>query len=93
VRRGTIGSFKSEQARVRFLSVYQATIAQLPPVTESTNVPTSFGTVRACLFDGPSYDPPVVGPGDDVRSYPDEGATGVGGTVLAGVICNGLGSV
>jgi hypothetical protein len=35
-------------------------MAQPPPVSESTDVPTSFGTVRAYRFDGPSAAPPVV---------------------------------
>lgn len=35
-------------------------MAHLPPVSESTDVPTSFGAVRAYRFDGPSTDPPVV---------------------------------
>jgi pimeloyl-ACP methyl ester carboxylesterase len=35
-------------------------MVQLPPVSESTDVPTSFGTVRAYRFDGPSAGPPVV---------------------------------
>ena len=55
-----IGHFKSEQARARFLTVYQVAMSQLPPVSESTDVPTSFGTVRTYRFDGPSAAPPVV---------------------------------
>jgi pimeloyl-ACP methyl ester carboxylesterase len=35
-------------------------MAQLPPVSESADVPTSFGTIRAYRFDGPSAGPPVV---------------------------------
>ncbi len=60
MRRSNVGSFKSEQARAHFLSVYQAAMAELPPVSESADVPTSFGTVRAYRFDGPSTGPPVV---------------------------------
>jgi pimeloyl-ACP methyl ester carboxylesterase len=60
VRRCNVGSFKSERARAHFLSVYQTAMAQLPPVSESTDVPTSFGTVRAYRFDGPSAGPPVL---------------------------------
>jgi pimeloyl-ACP methyl ester carboxylesterase len=60
VPRYNVGHFKSERARAHFLSVYQAAMAQLPPVSESTDVPTSFGTVRAYRFDGPSAGPPVV---------------------------------
>jgi pimeloyl-ACP methyl ester carboxylesterase len=60
VPRQTVGHFKNERARAHFLNVYQTAMAQLPPVSESTDVPTSFGTVRAYRFDGPSGDPPVV---------------------------------
>ena len=54
-----VGHFKSERARAHFLSVYHAAMAELPP-SESTDVSTSFGTVRAYRFDGPSVGPPVV---------------------------------
>jgi hypothetical protein len=62
VRRRNVGHFKGERARAHFLSIYQTGMAQLPPVSESTDVPTSFGTVRAYRFDGPStaLNPPVV---------------------------------
>jgi pimeloyl-ACP methyl ester carboxylesterase len=60
VRRHSVGQFKSERAREHFLSAYQSAMAQLPPVSESTDVPTSFGTVRAYRFEGPSAGPPVV---------------------------------
>ncbi len=60
MRRSHVGNFKSERARAHFLSVYQTAMAQLPPVSESTDVPTSFGTVRAYRFDGPSAGPPVL---------------------------------
>jgi pimeloyl-ACP methyl ester carboxylesterase len=60
VPRHTIGHFKTERARAHFLSVYDAAMAQLPSVSESTDVPTSFGTVRAYRFDGPSAGAPVV---------------------------------
>jgi len=59
VRRRNVGSFKGEKARAHFLSVYQAAMAELPP-SEPVDVPTSFGTVRAYRFDGPSTGPPVV---------------------------------
>jgi pimeloyl-ACP methyl ester carboxylesterase len=59
VPRNNIGHFKSERARAHFLSIYQAAMVELPP-SESTDVPTSFGTVRAYRFDGPSAGPPVV---------------------------------
>jgi pimeloyl-ACP methyl ester carboxylesterase len=60
VGRHNVGRFKSERARAHFLSIYQTAMAQLPPVSESTDVPTSFGTVRAYRFDGPTGGPPVV---------------------------------
>jgi pimeloyl-ACP methyl ester carboxylesterase len=60
VRRHNVGHFKSERSRAHFLSIYQSAMAQLPPVSESTDVPTSFGSVRAYRFDGPSGGPPVV---------------------------------
>ena len=55
-----VGHFKSERARAHFLNVYRTAMAQCPPVSESTEVATSFGTVRAYRFDGPSAGPPVV---------------------------------
>ena len=58
--RHNVGHFKGERARAHFLSVYQTAVAQLPPVSESADVPTSFGTIRAYRFDGPSAGPPVV---------------------------------
>ena len=58
--RHNVGHFKGERARAHFLSVYQTAMAQLPPVRESAHVPTSFGTIRAYRFDGPSAGPPVV---------------------------------
>jgi pimeloyl-ACP methyl ester carboxylesterase len=60
VPRHNVGHFKSERTRAHYLSVYQAAMAELPPVSESTDVTTSFGTVRAYRFDGPSAGPPVV---------------------------------
>jgi pimeloyl-ACP methyl ester carboxylesterase len=62
VRRHNVGHFKSERACAHFLSVYQTAMDQLPTVSESTDVPTSFGTVCVYRFDGPSsaLDPPVV---------------------------------
>jgi pimeloyl-ACP methyl ester carboxylesterase len=60
VPRNQVGHFKGERARAHFLSVYDAAMAQLPPAGESTDVPTSFGSVRAYRFDGPSTGPPVV---------------------------------
>jgi pimeloyl-ACP methyl ester carboxylesterase len=59
VPRRNVGHFKSERARAHFLSIYQAAMAELPP-SESTDVRTSFGTVRAYRFDDLSAGPPVV---------------------------------
>jgi len=60
VPRNKVGHFKGARARAHFLSVYDAAMAQLPPAGESIDVPTSFGSVRAYRFDGPSAGPPVV---------------------------------
>jgi pimeloyl-ACP methyl ester carboxylesterase len=60
VPRHNVGHFKGERARAHFLSVYQGAMAALSLVGESADVPTSFGTVRAYRFDGPSAGPPVV---------------------------------
>ena len=60
MRRHNVGHFKSERSRAHFLSIYQSAMAQLPPVSESTDVPTSFGSVRAYRFEGRSVGPPVV---------------------------------
>jgi pimeloyl-ACP methyl ester carboxylesterase len=59
VPRHNVGHFKGEQARAHYLSIYQAAMAELAP-SEPADVPTSFGTVRAYRFDGPSAGPPVV---------------------------------
>jgi pimeloyl-ACP methyl ester carboxylesterase len=59
VPRHNVGHFKGERARAHYLGIYQAAMAGLPP-SEPTDVPTSFGTVRAYRFDGPSSRPPVV---------------------------------
>jgi hypothetical protein len=60
VRRHNVGHFKGERARAHFLSVYQTAMAQLPPVGESADVPTSFGIVRAYRFDGRTGALPAV---------------------------------
>jgi pimeloyl-ACP methyl ester carboxylesterase len=56
---GRVGHFKSERASAHFLSVYHSAMAALSPVSESADVPTSFGTVRTSP-DGP---PVVLLPG------------------------------
>jgi pimeloyl-ACP methyl ester carboxylesterase len=58
--RRNAGHFRSERARAHFMHVYTAGMTQLPPVSESADVPTSFGTVRAYRFDGASGDTPVL---------------------------------
>lgn len=55
-----VGRFRDDDARLHFLSVYRTALAELPPFAESADVATSFGTVRAYRFDGPSNGPPVV---------------------------------
>jgi pimeloyl-ACP methyl ester carboxylesterase len=57
-----VGHFKSERARAHFLSVYQAAMAELPSGVP-IDVPTSFGSVRAYRFDGPTGPPVVLLPG------------------------------
>jgi pimeloyl-ACP methyl ester carboxylesterase len=56
----TVGHFRSDAARARFLEVYRTGMAALPDVSASFDVPTAFGTVRAYRFDGPADRPPVV---------------------------------
>jgi hypothetical protein len=55
-----VGHFKSQRAQARFITIYGTAMAQLSAVSESTDVPTPFGTVRAYRFDGPAAGPPVV---------------------------------
>ena len=57
--RRNVGHFKGEQARTHYQSIYDAAMAGLP-AGEPTDVPTSFGTVRAYRFDGASAGPPVM---------------------------------
>jgi pimeloyl-ACP methyl ester carboxylesterase len=60
--RGQLGAFVSDAAFAHYSSTYRAGMAALPPFGESADVPTSFGTVRAYRFDGPStaLDTPVL---------------------------------
>jgi pimeloyl-ACP methyl ester carboxylesterase len=60
VPRHTVGHFKTERTRAHFISVYDAAMAQLPSVSESIDVPTSFGVARTYRFDGPAAGLPVV---------------------------------
>ncbi|MBB5164516.1 alpha/beta fold hydrolase [Mycobacterium sp. AZCC_0083] len=55
-----VGHFRSAAAFEHFRAAYRAGMAGLPPFSESIDVPTSFGTVRAYRFDGPSDRPPVL---------------------------------
>lgn len=55
-----VGGFKNDRARAHFLAVYQQAMAGLPPVSQSRDVPTWFGTVRIYRFDGASDATPVV---------------------------------
>ncbi|SEH92553.1 Pimeloyl-ACP methyl ester carboxylesterase [Mycolicibacterium rutilum] len=57
---GRVGDFKSESARAHFLRVYRAALAELPAISETQDVPTSFGTVRVYRFTGPADGAPVV---------------------------------
>lgn len=57
---GRLGGFRSEQARAHYLETYRAAMAQLPQCDETFDVSTSFGTVHAYRFDGPSAAVPVV---------------------------------
>nr|WP_165588721.1 alpha/beta hydrolase [Mycolicibacterium komanii]CRL75337.1 carboxylesterase [Mycolicibacterium komanii] len=57
---GGVGDFKNERARAHFLGVYRAAMAELPPVAESRDVATSFGSVRVHRFGGPPDRTPVI---------------------------------
>jgi pimeloyl-ACP methyl ester carboxylesterase len=61
-----VGHFRSAAAFAHFLAAYRAGMDGLPPVSELVDVPTSFGTVRAYRFDGPT------GSGGQERSDPGE---------------------
>jgi pimeloyl-ACP methyl ester carboxylesterase len=54
-----VGHFRSAAAFEHFLAAYRAGMAGLPQFSESFDVSTSFGSVRAYRFDGPG-DPPVL---------------------------------
>jgi pimeloyl-ACP methyl ester carboxylesterase len=58
-----IGHFRSDAARAHFLATYQRCLADLPPYDQTSDVPTSFGTVRAYRFPGPEGRPVVLLPG------------------------------
>lgn len=55
-----VGHFVSEAAFGHFLSAYQNGMAELPPFSGLTDVPTSFGVVRTYRFEGPTGGSPVV---------------------------------
>ncbi|MGE2715662.1 alpha/beta fold hydrolase [Mycolicibacterium litorale] len=58
-----VGHFRSDDACAHFLAVYRDGMATLPPVDAQFDVPTTFGTVRAYRFCGPSGTPVVLLPG------------------------------
>ncbi|MGE2726560.1 alpha/beta fold hydrolase [Mycolicibacterium pulveris] len=55
-----VGDFRSDEARAHFLEVYRDAMAQLPPASETRDVPTRFGTVRVYRFDGATDATPVM---------------------------------
>ncbi|MGV0800828.1 alpha/beta hydrolase, partial [Mycolicibacterium elephantis] len=55
-----VGNFKNDRARAHFLDVYQKAMAGLPPVSQTRDVPTRFGTVRTYRFDGATDGTPVL---------------------------------
>lgn len=55
-----VGDFKNDRARAHFLDVYQKAMAGLPPVSQTRDVPTRFGTVRVYRFDGATDGTPVL---------------------------------
>jgi pimeloyl-ACP methyl ester carboxylesterase len=55
-----IGHFRSAAAFEHFLAAYRAGMDGLPPFSESIDVPTSFGTVRAYRFGGLGGPTPVL---------------------------------
>ncbi|BBY79881.1 carboxylesterase [Mycolicibacterium pulveris] len=57
---GRVGDFKHDRARAHFHDVYRKAMADLPPVSQTHDVPTRFGTVRIYRFDGPAEGTPVM---------------------------------
>lgn len=62
-----LGRWRSESARAHFARVYAAALAAMPPIAETRDVPTTFGTVRVYRFDG--------GPGRPVMLLPGRNAS------------------
>lgn len=58
-----VGHFRDEAGRGRFLDAYRRCLATLPPIAETADVPTGFGTVRVYRFDGAGGRPVVLLPG------------------------------
>ncbi|ODQ94584.1 alpha/beta fold hydrolase [Mycolicibacterium holsaticum] len=58
--RGKVGGFKNDRARTHFLAVYDKAMAELPPASETRDVPTRFGTVRVYRFGGAADKTPVM---------------------------------
>ena len=58
-----VGHFRDQAGRGRFLDAYRRCLAALPPVAETIDVPTSFGTVRVYRFDGAGGRPVLLLPG------------------------------
>jgi pimeloyl-ACP methyl ester carboxylesterase len=63
VRGAQVGHFRDDAARQRFAAVYRECLAVLPPVDETLDVATGFGTVRVYRFAGPAGRPVMLLPG------------------------------
>ena len=55
-----VGHFVDEASRTHFLDAYRAAMADMPPPSATLDVPTTFGTVRAYRYDGPTSATPAV---------------------------------
>lgn len=58
-----MGRWRCESARAHFARVYEAALAGMPPIAETRDVPTTFGTVRVYRFQGGPGRPVVLLPG------------------------------
>jgi len=60
-----IGRFRSESGRALFVEAYEAALAEMDPPTRTLDLPTTFGTVRAYVWEGAdgSATPVVLLPG------------------------------
>ncbi|CAJ1508043.1 alpha/beta fold hydrolase [[Mycobacterium] burgundiense] len=61
-RHRDVGYFRSAAAFAEYLRAYRSGMARLPPYT-SSDIPTTFGTVRVYRFDGPAGAPVLLLPG------------------------------